>query len=125
MQGLAALCIFGFIGHAIYTAEPSPPPRGPKPYIANPEPVAPPKPAYERPAKAPNGSPWPFEAGYVAKYPRLNANGYSKVTIDNSQNDSDVFVKIVTLDGRNAMPVRQIFIPARASFTVSKMTAGN
>jgi hypothetical protein len=46
------------------------------------------------------------------------------VTIDNSRNDSDVFVKLVSLDGPQAYPVRQFYIPAYGSFSVKKVRAG-
>ena len=45
--------------------------------------------------------------------------------MDNSRNDSDVFVKLVSLDGAQAYPVRQFYIPAFASFTLNKVTAGS
>ena len=57
-------------------------------------------------------------------YPRLKVGGLSEVTVDNSQNDSDVFVKLVSLDGPKAYPARSFFIPAYSSFTVEKVTAG-
>ena len=47
------------------------------------------------------------------------------MTVDNGQNDSDVFVKLVSLDGDAAYPVRQFFIPAHSRFTMNKVTAGN
>lgn len=64
-------------------------------------------------------------AGYVKGYQRLHADGLSTVTVDNSRNDSDVFVKLVSLDGAQAYPVRQFYIPASSSFTLKKVTAGN
>ncbi len=79
---------------------------------------------YERPSTAPNGLPWPTTAGYVQGYKRVHADGLSVVTVDNSQNDSDVFVKLVSLAGEKAYPVRQFFIPARGKFTVGKVTTG-
>lgn len=100
----------------------SQPPPGPKPYQATPAPV---KPAYERPTTAPNGKPWPSSAGYVSGYQKLHADGLSTVTVDNSRNDSDVFVKLVSLDSAQAYPVRQLYIPAYASFTLNKVTAGS
>ena len=45
--------------------------------------------------------------------------------MDNSQNDSDVFVKLVFLGGSQAYPVRIFYIPAHGSFTLNKVTAGN
>lgn len=77
-----------------------------------------------RPATAPNGSPWPDSAAYVAGYPVGNDRGYSKVTVDNAQGDSDVFIKLVSLDSATAFPVRHFFIPAGSSFTINKVTAG-
>jgi hypothetical protein len=80
---------------------------------------------YERPAQAPNGSPWPAEAGYVVGYPKKYTNGYSKVSIDNGQNESDVFVKIVAEPAQGkAFPIRQIFIPAHGSFVATNVRAG-
>lgn len=45
--------------------------------------------------------------------------------MDNSQNNSDVFVKLISLDGPQAYPVRIFFVPAYGSFTLNKITAGN
>jgi len=81
--------------------------------------------AWERPATAPNGNPWPTSAAYIKGYKRLHADGLSTVTVDNSQNASDVFVKLTSLDGTQAYHVRQFFIPARGKFTLNKVTAGN
>lgn len=104
-----------------------PPPSGPKPYqAAAPTPSASKLrvPTYIRPAVAPNGSPWPARAAYVGGYPIDNDDGRSNVTVDNTQNDSDVFVKLVSLDGATAYPVRQFYIPARSKFTMDEVTAG-
>lgn len=48
--------------------------------------------SYSRPAKAPNGQPWPNTSDYIKGYDQLNSIGLSTVTVDNSKNDSDVFV---------------------------------
>lgn len=108
---------------------PRPPSPGPKPYQAQApaRPAAAPAPqvpAYVRPAAAPNGSPWPARASYVRGYPIDNDDGHSNVTLDNTQNDSDVFVKLVSLDGATAYPVRQFYIPAGSEFTMEEVTAG-
>lgn len=79
---------------------------------------------YVRPAKAPNGNPWPNGAGYVHGYPVDSDSGHSKITVDNSQNDSDVFAKLVSLDDATAYPVRQFYIPRGSSFTMNKVTPG-
>lgn len=119
----AAIGVIWVIGSAIdFFGGKSSPPPGPKPYQANPAPV---RPEYVRPITAPNGQPWPTSAGYVRGYQRLHADGLSTVTVDNSRNDSDVFVKLVSLDGAQAYPVRQFYIPAFGSFTLNKVTAGS
>ncbi len=69
-------------------------------------------------------SKWPQAAGYVAGFKKLNTNGLSKVTVDNTGNGSDVYVKLVSMSGPKAYPVRQFFIPAHSKFTVSNITAG-
>ena len=83
------------------------------------------QPEYVRPNAAPNGQPWPTSAGYVKDYQRLHTNGLSTVTVDNRQNDSDVFVKLVSLDGAQAYPIRQFYIPAYGSFTLKKVRTGS
>ena len=117
LYGIAGLLILAWA-----TDKPSTPLPGPKPYQATPVFE---QPEYVRPSTAPNGQPWPSSAGYVNFFPRTHTNGLSTVTVDNSQNDSDVFVKLVSLDGPNAFPVRVFFIPAFGQFTLSKVTAGS
>ncbi len=99
------------------------PPQKSKPYQASP--ATPAKLQYVRPNAAPNGQPWPAYAGYVRGYRQLHINGLSTVRVDNSQNDSDVFVKLVSLDGAQVYPVRNFYIPAFGSFTLDKVTAGS
>lgn len=82
------------------------------------------KPVYVRPAKAPNGAFWPSSASYVAGYPRLNADGLSSVTVDNTKNNSDVFVKLVSITANESYPVRILFIPAFGEFKISSINAG-
>lgn len=88
-------------------------------------PSAPSQPQYIRPTLAPNGQPWPTAAGYVRGYSQLNKDGLSTVTIDNTSNDSDVFVKLISDNGVNAYPVRQFYIPAGGQFKVNGVRAGN
>jgi hypothetical protein len=83
------------------------------------------QPAYVSPTTAPNGNPWPNFAGYVNGYQLLHASGLSTVTVDNSHNNSDVFVKLVSIDNAQAYAVRQFYIPAFSSFTLNDITAGS
>lgn len=117
LYGLAAFFILILTNYETRT-----PPPGPKPYQANPDLV---HPKYVRPDTAPNGQPWPVSAGYIKGYQQLHADGLSTVTVDNSRNESDVFVKLVSLDGAQAYPVRQFYIPAFGSLALSKVSAGN
>src|SRR3546814_6380295 len=45
--------------------------------------------AYVRPAIAPSGYVWPANADYVAGYKRDWEDGLSRVTVDNSRNESE------------------------------------
>jgi hypothetical protein len=80
---------------------------------------------YVRPVTAPNGQPWPTDPGYVENLPLLNADGLSELTVDNTQNDSDVFVKLMSVAGAMAHPVRQFYIPAGGSFTLDRIRQGS
>lgn len=123
--------IYGIVVAVIwsnFTEKTYSPPSGPKPYTADPPAEiesAPALPAYERPLYAPNGEAWPTVAGYVQGYKKLHIYGLSSVTVDNTQNDSDVFVKLVSLEGAEAYPIRQFYIPAYSKFTVNKVNAGS
>ncbi|MES2611723.1 MAG: DnaJ domain-containing protein [Pseudomonadota bacterium] len=81
-------------------------------------------PRYARPATAPNGQPWPASAGYVDGYPLLNNDGEGSLTVDNSSNDSDAFVKLVSQGGGQPQVVRHIYVPAFQRFTVSRLAPG-
>lgn len=117
--GIAAIVVV-----ALLDTNPNAPRPGPKPYVAAPAPATTAK-AYVRASTAPNGELWPASSGYVNGYKRQNLGGLSSVTIDNSQNSSDVFVKLVSLDGPNAFPVRHFYIGAHDSFTVKQVKAGS
>ena len=79
---------------------------------------------YTRPNSAPNGASWPSVAGYVKGFKKLHTDGLSSVTIDNSRNNSDVFVKLTSISGLESYPVRVFFIPAFSQFTINKIRAG-
>lgn len=117
--GIGTIVVLGWIND-----KPKPPLPGPKPYVATPTPshVAS---SYVKPATAPNGQSWPATAAYMRGYQRLHTDGLSTVSVDNSRNDSDVFVKLVSLDGPRAYPVRIFYIPAHGRFTLNNVSAGN
>lgn len=83
------------------------------------------RPIYTKPLTAPNGNPWPTTAAYIQGYDVLHRSGLSALTVDNSQNNSSVHVRLWSLDAANPYAVRNFFIPAYSSFTVDKLSAGN
>ena len=84
-----------------------------------------PVPEYYRPALDPNGKSWPSKSGYLIGTKNGNNNGLSKVTIDNSGNNSDVHCKLVYINQNTAHPVREFYILAYSKFTLNKVTKGN
>ncbi len=71
------------------------------------------------------GVPYPTKTGYLKKCPALSIGGYSSVSVDNSQNDSDVFVKLFTLSTTPPKAASVFFIRARDTFTVEDIQPGN
>lgn len=67
---------------------------------------------------------WPSQAGYINGYPILNTEGFSLVTIDNSRNSSNVFVKLYYLGINDGYPVRHFYIPAYEKFILTNVTSG-
>jgi len=104
--------------------EANPTPTAISSVLPSPTPSLTPTPAYVRPEVADNGSPFPSTSDYVEGYPREFTNGYSTVTVDNSQNDSDVFVKLFSLDTEPPKPARVFFIQAGEEFTVESVAPG-
>lgn len=92
-------------------------------YAAQPY-VSPARPKYVRPSLSPVGTSWPSTAGYVGGYQIQAQGGLSTVTIDNSRNSSDVFLKLVWLSDSQAIPARMCYIPAYSSFTFSSVMTG-
>lgn len=72
-----------------------------------------------------HGVPFPAKSGYLKGYKPLRIGGYSSVTVDNSQNDSNVFVKLFTLDTKPPKAASVFFIRAHDSFTVEDIQPGN
>jgi hypothetical protein len=74
---------------------------------------------------APNGQPWPTKSGYLRGYKKLNTGGLSSLTIDNTSNDSNVYLKLFSLDGSRPSAALHVFIKAGDKFTFSSVTAGD
>jgi hypothetical protein len=80
---------------------------------------------YVRPKTADNGSPFPKKSGYIKGYPIQFKEGYSTLTVNNSKNSSDVFVKLYALDAMPPQPVRVFFIRKGEKFTAANIKAGS
>lgn len=79
---------------------------------------------YVKPVLAPNGESWPSQSGYLYGYRQLNNIGLSNLTIDNSANNTDVFVKLFSVENNNIYQARAFYIVANDSFIVKNITAG-
>ena len=74
---------------------------------------------------APNGKPWPSRTGYLSGLAKLNTGGLSSVTIDNTNNDSNVYLKLFFLSGSHPIVVRHVFIKSGDKFTFRSVSAGH
>lgn len=127
MQSKPALTIKPPEPSVPYTQEPKAQPTvatEPSTQQSKTQPMVAAKPSYARPKTAPNGTPWPKVSGYVLGFKQLNKGGHSQITIDNSRNDSDVFVKLVDIGKAEAFPVRFFFIPTGGKFTLPDIKVG-
>ena len=81
-------------------------------------------PQYVRPLSADNGAPWPTASGYIKGYARRFTEGHSTLTIDNSRNSSDVFVKLYTRETSPPAPVRVFFVRRGDQYTIRNLRPG-
>ncbi len=79
---------------------------------------------YLRPATAPNGEGWPSTSDYISGYEQLDMDGLSQVTIDNSKNDFDAFVKVMSLAEGEPRVVRTLYVSASDRFAVKELPSG-
>lgn len=79
---------------------------------------------YKRKPLDPNGRPWPPSSNYLSETTLGNNSGRAHVTIDNSRNDSDVFLKLVWHESGGNVAVRLIFIKAGDQFKIQNIDAG-
>lgn len=80
---------------------------------------------YIRPTLTPKGDPWPERSGYLPGYPVLRTDGLSMLTVDNTRNKSDVFLKLVSTDTARPLPVRTSYVRSGTSFTMENIAPGN
>jgi hypothetical protein len=77
-----------------------------------------------RPDRAPNGERWPATSAYVRGYAVLYTNGGSQLVIDNSHNNFDVFLKVVSVTDPEPRTVRSVFVLAHGQFNVANLRSG-
>ncbi len=78
--------------------------------------------AYQRPAKAPNGSAWPYFSDYIAGYPVAAQNGQSIASIAN--HGADRMVELQMQQSEGWQNVRTFYMPAQGFFTLYELGAG-
>ncbi len=70
------------------------------------------------------GYPFPSTTGYIKGYQVKAKTGFSNVTVDNSQGDFDVFIKLFTLSSERPQTIRAFLVKQGEEFTVKNVTRG-
>jgi hypothetical protein len=70
------------------------------------------------------GYPFPSTTGYIKGYQVKAKTGLSTLTIDNSQGDYDLFVKLFTLSSERPQTIRAFLVKQGQEFTVENVTRG-
>lgn len=73
---------------------------------------------------SPTGKPWPTSAGYLSGLKVRASGGLSKLTIDNTNGGSDVYVKLCAVSREKCDGYRHVFIPQGSSFTMNGVARG-
>lgn len=66
----------------------------------------------------------PSKTGYVPGYPKLNHDGASIITVDNSRNSEAIFGKLYDLDTPKPRAVRYFYIEARGGLNLRHISPG-
>ena len=70
------------------------------------------------------GYPFPSSSGYIKGCQVKAKTGLSKVTVDNTQGDYDLFIKLFTLSSERPQTIRGFLVKQGQKFTVEKVTRG-
>ncbi len=70
------------------------------------------------------GYPFPSTSGYIKGYQLKAKTGLSTVTLDNSQGNFDVFIKLFTLSSERPQTIRAFLVKQGEKFTVKNVTRG-
>jgi len=98
-----------------------PPARQPKPKADDPW-----APVSEEPVTrwSPSGKPWPSAASYLRGLPQRATGGLSKLTIDNTDGGSNVYVKLCRASSTQCDGLRHVYIPRGSSFSINGIAPG-
>ncbi len=80
---------------------------------------------YIRPPFAPDGQPWPSASGYLTGYLPADTRGRSVLTIDNTQNGSDVCAALFEHRFEHPTPVRVFLLRAHEQFKIMNISSGS
>lgn len=98
------------------TRKAPPPPRLPKSASVS---------AYTRPLVGPNGLPWPTQAAELTGLSMEDEDvGQSEITIDNSKNSADAYVRLNYWLGDTFTAVRHIYVPAFGLYSCKRVRMG-
>ena len=70
------------------------------------------------------GYPFPSATGYIKGYQIKAKTGISTVTVDNSQGNFDVFIKLFILSSERPQTIRAFLVKQGQEFTVENVTRG-
>ncbi|MCP1621508.1 DnaJ domain-containing protein [Pseudomonas nitroreducens] len=87
-------------------------------------PAAPPVPRCQPMPQDPKGRAWPRTAGYVRGFGIPYNAGYSQISIDNSQGNSALYIKLGPATSRSGTLERHAFVPAGQKFTLRQISPG-
>ena len=79
---------------------------------------------YVRPATAPNGQAFPETSSYLAGTEVLENTGKSTLDIENTKNENDVYLKLLSHKNGKVGVARHILVKAGTSFTVADLSVG-
>ncbi len=83
------------------------------------------KTTYVRPLTAPNGSAFPETTSYVSCYALGKNDGNSSLLVNNTKNDHDVYLKLISLDNNKSAAVRHVLIKGKTDFKIENLATGN
>ena len=82
------------------------------------------KPNYVRPIMAPNQTPFPESTSYLSGYEIRNNQGSSSLHVDNTKNDNDVYLKLLSVENKKLAVVRHVLIKGKTDFKIENLSAG-